>query len=127
MSIETIPATLESIVGEAVKMKSQGQRLLTMSAVSLDENTVDLLYHFDQDLTMTHYRLTVDKNKPVPSISPVYFAAFLVENEIQDQFGVKFDGLVLDFGGKLYLDEEAQRTPFCKFAVTRKEKAEPKA
>ena len=79
MSVETIAASpLETIVGEVVKMKAQGQRLLTMSAVSLDENTVELLYHFDQDLTMTHYRLTVDKNKPVPSISPVYFAAFLV-------------------------------------------------
>ena len=123
MSIDTIPATLESVVGEAVKMKAQGARFLTMTAVALDENTTEILYTYDQDLTMTHYRLAVPKDTHVPSISPVYFAAFLVENEIRDQFGVVFDGLVLDFGGKLYLDDEAQRTPFCKFAVTRKEKA----
>ncbi len=123
MSIETIPAALDTIVGEVVKMKAQEARFLTMTAVSLDEKTTELLYTFDQDLVMTHYRLTVPKDTHVPSISPVYFAAFLVENEICDQFGVVFDGLVLDFGGKLYLDEEAQRTPFCKFAVTRKEKA----
>jgi Ni,Fe-hydrogenase III component G len=37
--------------------------------------------------------LTVPKDTLVPSISPVYFAAFLVENEIQDLFGIRFQGL----------------------------------
>ena len=41
-----------------------------------------------------------------------YFAAFLVENEIQDQFGLHFDGLALDYDEGLYLEEEAGRTPF---------------
>ncbi len=59
----------------------------------------------------------------MPSISPVYFAAFLIENEIEDQFGIKFDGLVLDFGGTLYLEEEVMRTPFCKYGRDRKDGA----
>ena len=71
---------------------------------------------------MRHLRVTVAKKVPVPTLSTVFFAAFLVENEIQDQFGIKFDGLVVDFGGTLYLDddEEVIRTPFCKYGVVRK-------
>jgi ech hydrogenase subunit D len=80
---------------------------------------MELLYHFDKDLKDRHLRMKIAKGASVPSISPVYFAAFLIENEIEDQFGVKFDGLVLDFGGTLYLEEEVMRTPFCKYGVTR--------
>lgn len=123
MSIETIPVSLDAVVGEAAKMKAQGQRLSTLTCVALDENNFEIIYHYDTDLKLTNYRLSVTKDTVVPSISPVYFSAFLVENEIRDQFGLVFEGLVLDFGGKLYLDDEAERTPFCKFAVTRKEKA----
>jgi ech hydrogenase subunit D len=55
----------------------------------------------------------------MPSISPAFFAAFLVENEILDQFGTIFEDLVLDFGGTLYLDEDDDitATPFCKYGV----------
>jgi len=112
--------TPETVVAEVAKIKVDGYRLITMSCVDLDEEKVDLLYHFDKDLKEKHLRMTVAKKAPVPSISPVYFAAFLIENEIEDQFGLKFDGLVLDFGGTLYLEEEVMRTPFCKYGVVRK-------
>ena len=55
------------------------------------------------------------------SISGVYFAALLIENETQDHFGVTFDGLVLDFGGRLYLEEEVEKYPFCKVSMEKKE------
>jgi ech hydrogenase subunit D len=38
----------------------------------------------------------------VPSISATYLAAFAYENELQDLFGMKVEGLVLDFKGKFY-------------------------
>jgi len=114
-----IPVTLEAVVGEVTKIKAEGYRLITMTCVDIDEENVELLYHFDKDLTERHLRMTAAKKAPVPSISPVYFAAFLIENEIEDHFGITFDGLVLDFGGTLYLDEEVVRTPFCKYGVTR--------
>ena len=71
-------------MGEVAKMKVQGYRLVTLSCMEIDETTVDILYHFDKDLELKHLRLTAAKRSPVPSISPVYFAALLVENEIQD-------------------------------------------
>ena len=37
----------------------------------------------------------------------------LGENEVQDQFGLMFDGLVLDYGRTLFLDEEITIIPLC--------------
>ena len=51
-----------------------------MTAVDIDEDNVELMYHFDKDLELLHLRMTVAKKAPAPSISGVYFAAFLIEN-----------------------------------------------
>ena len=50
------------------------------------------------------------ENARLPSVSGVYFCAFIYENEIHDLFGISFDGLVLDFKGHLYTT--AVPTPF---------------
>ena len=114
-----IPVQADALVGEAAKLKVQGYRLVTLSCTELDETSIDILYHFDKDLALKHLRLTARKGEPVPSISPVYFAALLVENEIQDFFGLTFEGLVVDFKGMLYLEEEAIKTPYCRFSLRR--------
>lgn len=108
-----IDVTLESLVGEVSKMKSDGQRMVTFSCTTIGEGQADMIYHFDKNEVLTNLRLTVDMDKPVPSISSIYFAALLIENEIQDQFDIKFEGLVLDFGRKLYLDDEVTIVPMC--------------
>ena len=86
--LEEIPVNIDSVVGETAKMKIDGYRFVTMSCVALDENTFEILYHLDKDFRLKHLRLTVSNSISVPSISPVYLAAFLVENEIQDLFGL---------------------------------------
>ncbi len=112
-------ASLETLVGEVAKLKVLGYRLVTLSCVERDEDTFDIFYHFDKNLTLKHFKLNVSKGVPVPSITPVYFAAFLVENEIQDLFGIAFEGLALDYERTLYLDEEVRATPFCRFTVAK--------
>lgn len=119
MVVESTAVTYDDLKDKVLKYKNEGWRLLTMTAVDIDENTVEVLYHFDKDLEMEHLRLSVGKQDTVPSISDIYFAAFLVENEIQDQFGLCFKGLVLDFDRTLYKDEEVQTFPFCKYTVTK--------
>ena len=112
-------ASLETLVGEVAKIKVLGYRLVTLSCVERDEDTFDIFYHFDKNLTLKHFKLNVSRGVPVPSITPVYFAAFLVENEIQDLFGIAFEGLALDYERTLYLDEEVRATPFCRFTVAK--------
>ena len=50
----------------------------------------------------------------MPSISGFCFAALLVENEIQDLFGIAVTGLVLDYHQHLLLTKEAPAKPFCR-------------
>lgn len=127
MREEIIPVGAEALVGEVAKLKVQGYRLVTLSCTELDATAVDILYHFDKGLGLKHLRLTAAKTIPVPSISPVFFAALLVENEIQDFFGLQFEGLVVDYRGTLYLEEESLKMPFCRFSIrtTGKEEQPP--
>jgi ech hydrogenase subunit D len=110
MQGKVIDVTLDTIVGEVMNMKNEGQRLVTYSAYQ-DGDKLGILYHFDKNLETTHLRLVADMDKPIPSVSGVYFAALLVENEIRDQWNVEFDGLVLDFNRTLYLDPEVTQVP----------------
>jgi len=124
MREEIMAVSAEELVGEVARLKVLGYRLVTLSCTELDASTVDILYHFDKDLGLKHLRLTALKAEAVPSISPVYFAALLVENEIQDFFGLRFEGLVLDYRGMLYLEEEALKTPYCRFSLRTAESAD---
>ncbi len=120
-TVDTITITPQTVVGEVAKLVNDGWRMITMTCVDLSPEQFELLYHFDKELAETHLRLTFDKGTAIPSVTPTLFMAVLVENEIKDHFGVCFDGLPLDFDGKLYLEEEVKATPFCKFSTVTKQ------
>jgi ech hydrogenase subunit D len=109
--------TLDQVVGACARKKAEGCRFVTMSCVANEADTVDIIYNFDKAFQLAHLLLSVSMQEIVPSISGVYFAAFLVENEIQDLFGLRFAGLALDYNQTLYLDPEVRRAPFCKYTV----------
>jgi ech hydrogenase subunit D len=117
MNGEVIAIGSDQVVGACAQKKAEGYRFVTMTCTALDQETVDILYHFDKDYKLEHLRLTVARHMPLPSISDVYFAAFLVENELQDLFGLRFRGLALDYNQTLYLDQEVAMAPFCKYTV----------
>ena len=120
--------TTETLVAECQKRYDQGLRLVGVTAVEIKtDSTFDVLYHFDKDLTLTHLRLNVPKEAPVPSVSGVYFPALLYENEIKDQFGVNFQNILIDFGCTLYLEPEVVKSPFCTFTFARKDKGKEEA
>jgi ech hydrogenase subunit D len=114
---EIISISPDQVVGACARMKAEGYRFVTMSCTALDQDAFDILYHFDKALQIVHLRLSISKDSPLPSISAVYFSAFLVENEIQDLFGLRFAGLALDYNRTLYLDPEITSAPFCKTVV----------
>ena len=113
MKEPVIDVTLKTVVNEVRKKKNEGWRLVTLSGAMVDDEQIDILYHFDKDLVLSHFRLRVPRETPLPSISGVYFAALLVENELQDLFAVKFENLALDFNRTLYLEEEITEIPLC--------------
>ena len=123
MSIDATTIAPANLLAEASKLKNDGYRFVTLTSVELDETNREILYHFDKNLTLKNLRVPVQKGGPPPSISGLLFGAFLVENEIRDQYALTFDGLVLDYQGKLYSEtaQTAASSPFCKYHV----KAEP--
>jgi ech hydrogenase subunit D len=114
---ELLPVGTDNLLGETAGIKVAGYRFVTMSCTVLDADHFDILYHFDRGLELKHLRLTATGDMAIPSISPIYFAAFLVENEIQDLFGIRFTGLAIDYDRTLYGEEKTRVTPFCKYTV----------
>ncbi|MCB2145476.1 MAG: NADH-quinone oxidoreductase subunit C [Deltaproteobacteria bacterium] len=115
MNGNTTTVEVRNLLGEATRLKIDGYRLVTLSGVNTGPDQVEILYHFDKDLTLVHLRLAASREAPVPSISPIYPAAFLAENEIQDLFHIRFHGLVIDYQGTLFLPREMESTPFCRY------------
>jgi ech hydrogenase subunit D len=116
---------VETLAGAVANMKADGQRLVCVTCSEAGEHQHELLYHFDKAFALTELRLTVNCETPVPSISTIYWAAFLAENEIQDLFGVRFSGLILDYQRSFYLDPEAGSAPFCRRQEDQRRQAAP--
>lgn len=100
---QTYPAVEAAQLVPAVeKMKQDGWRLVQIGATRLPDD-VELTYSFGRDLELANLRLLVPAaGARVPSISSVFWCAFIYENEIHDLFNVQFDGMAVDFHGNFY-------------------------
>jgi ech hydrogenase subunit D len=91
-------------------LRRAGYRLVQISATRLAEQ-VELTYSFDRDRRLANLRLQVPAAEArVPSISSIYWCAFLYENELHDLFNLQVDGMAVDFHGHFY--ETAVKFPF---------------
>jgi len=105
-----VAVTPNTLVGEVKTLCDQGWRLVQIGVTSLGE-LFEVNYSFDRDQHFLNLRLQIPAaGASLPSISGLYWCAFLYENEIHDLFDVTFDGLALDFKGTLY--KTAQPFPF---------------
>jgi ech hydrogenase subunit D len=123
---EATPITLDEVRDLAGRMFAGGWRHVTQTVVDRGEQGIDILFHYDKDLVRKDFRLNVPKGTVIPSISGIYFAALLIENENRDLFGLEYDGLALDFNRTLYLEEAGDpiNAPFCKISTFTKPKSE---
>jgi ech hydrogenase subunit D len=97
---EAIPVA--SLLDRVRAARAQGQRLVQISTTRLPEE-FELTYSFDIDTRLTNLRVLLPANEPiVPSISSIYGCSVLYENEMHDLFGVKVEGMTLDFQGGFY-------------------------
>lgn len=100
---------LERIRGLATKYA----RLISITGVDTGTG-LELIYVFEDELQMVAFKTEVAREGSFPSISSVYPGAMLAENEIQDLFGLKFDGLEADFQGRMFLSHDSPARPFIK-------------
>lgn len=103
----------EELVDEVQKIKDEGYRFVTASCVDMGKDFM-IYYHFDKDNNMKHLKIISPKDQEVTSISKVYLAGALVENEMKDLFGMKFKDLAIDYGGKFLITGDVKEAPFCK-------------
>ena len=107
-TLELIP--VDKLLERVQAMHQQGYRLVQISATRLPDK-LELTYSFALEGRVAQLRLHLADDVPcVPSISSIYWCAFLYENEIHDLFNLAVEGMAVDFKGTLY--KTAVKYPF---------------
>ncbi|MCX8129640.1 MAG: NADH-quinone oxidoreductase subunit C [Clostridia bacterium] len=101
----------DQLLGEVQNMLFDDYRFVTATSVDNGDGTLDIIYHFDKDLVMKHFKIKVRKDEEVPSISKIYFCAILVENEIKELFGANITNIAIDYGGHMLLSDDELDSP----------------
>jgi ech hydrogenase subunit D len=104
-----LPISVGDVVLKAEQAKKDGNRLVQIGCTKIEDD-FEILYVYDKEYRMTCYRITVKQADEVPSISSVYFGAFVYENEIHDLYGIHVTGINIDFKGTFY--KTAVKYPF---------------
>jgi ech hydrogenase subunit D len=91
-------------------MKEGGYRLVQIGATTT-AGGFEVNYSFDREYNFVNARVTLAAaSAALPSVSQIYWNAFLYENEIQDLFGITIAGMAVDYRGQLY--KTAVKVPF---------------
>ncbi len=101
-------------------LKSEGYRLGQICGTPKGSE-MELLYSLDKDLSLLNLRLTVSYDASIPSITGIYWPAFIYENEIHDLFGINFTDSKLDYQGNFF--KLSKPTPWKQQAESEKEGA----
>lgn len=97
-----IDIELSELTEKVKNLFSDGFRLVQIGCTKL-ETGFELNYSFDKDYKFINLRLSLASfEKEIPSISGIYWAAFLYENETADLFGARFKGIAVDYKGSFY-------------------------
>jgi len=94
-----IPIGMDELVARTAQMKKDGCRLVQIGCAQVGDD-FEINYTFEKDFVLTTLRITVKQDTVIPSVSGVYWGAFVYENEIHDLFGITVSGINIDFGGR---------------------------
>ena len=94
--------SIDVLLEKVRALNQQGFRLVQIGATALP-SMLELTYSFDLKGELQSLRLMVPSNDAhVPSISSIYWCAFIYENELHDLFHLQVSGMAVDFQGKFY-------------------------
>ena len=66
-------------------------------------DVLELNYSFDKDCNFVNLRITISSaDTEIPSVSHVYWSAFIYENEISDLYRIKIKDMAIDYKGNFY-------------------------
>lgn len=93
-----------------------GYRIVQIGCGKFDDK-FEINYSFEKDYCFENLRIKITEGTQIPSISDIYWGAFIYENEIHDLFGVKISGINIDYKGNLI--QTSIKTPFNVQKVTK--------
>jgi NADH:ubiquinone oxidoreductase subunit C len=79
--------------GMAGGMKGRGARLISVIGRDRGDDTIELMYLFDEGGAMVDRRFVVPAEQEIDSISDIYAGAANMERENIDLLGMRFKGL----------------------------------
>ncbi len=99
---KTIPIEIGQLLPKVSEFHSASLRLIQIGCTKTPTG-LELNYSFADGYKFHNYRITfADTSTSIPSISNIYWSAFLYENEIHDLYGVNFTGLNINYQGNFY-------------------------
>jgi len=91
------------------RISDESWRLVQISCTRTQMFQID--YSFDKNYHFLDLRVNIPaEDAQLPSISGIYPCAFGYENEIHDLFGIRIDGISIDYKGNFY--RIAVKAPF---------------
>jgi ech hydrogenase subunit D len=97
----TTPIEVGELLSLVEKFKKEGNRLVQIGCAKVGD-LYEITYSFDKDFVFQNVRITATQDTKLPSISDIYWGAFVYENEIFDQYGITVTGMIIDFKGTFY-------------------------
>ena len=93
-----IPLDVGKLFGSVEQFRDEGYRLVQIGCTKVGE-VFEINYSFDKDFVFKNLRITVTAETEVPSISGMFWGAFVYQNEMHDLFGIQVRGMNIDFKG----------------------------
>lgn len=104
---------LDKLIDTCRERKDEGYRLAQLCPKLERDDSITLIYTFIKESEMINYKVSGIKKgvTEVPSVTELFIAAFVFENEAHDLFGVNVVGNLIDFQGKFYSFAEGVEAP----------------
>ena len=97
---QTTPVEIGQLIGKVEEFRNQGYRLVQIGCTKTG-NVFEINYSFDKAYEFRNIRVTITPETEVPSITGMYWGAFIYENEMHDLFGILVRGMNIDYKGTL--------------------------
>jgi ech hydrogenase subunit D len=97
----TTPIEVKDLLSRTEQMRKEGNRLVQIGCAKVGD-LYEINYSFDKDYVFKNFRITVRQDTKVPSVSGIYWGAFVYENEIFDLYGITVTDINIDFKGTFY-------------------------
>lgn len=107
------PLALDALIDTCKEYKEKGYRLDQLLPKLERDDSITLIYTFVLGDDIINFKISgIKKNETVvPSVTELFLAAFVFENEAHELYGVNIEGNVLDFKGKFYQFPEGVEAP----------------